>query len=271
MKQSGKTFNGTLAFFKDWQLFWAEDTDLDKLTESGIITAFSTGVRLRNRYKHLISRSLALRPNGRTTVWATDCPRVKDTASNFILGFWGLEDPEIPRPYLEIIAEDRGAGADTLTPGRTCLANGVDDENGRANGYRMMRQYRATYLPLVRKRLYGQTDMEFSDDEIYAMQEMCGLEILVRGHSFWCDVFTQDEFLAFEYARDVLHYYRAGPGNKYAATMGWLWLNATTNLLLEGEKEGTMFFTLFATSFCPRRCPCLLTLGAVFTTVTWRP
>lgn len=222
----------------------AEDTDLEELTDSGIITAFTTGVRLRSRYKHLISRALVLFPNDRTTVWATECSRVKDTASNFILGFWGAEHVDNPKPHLELVTEDVGAGADTLTPGRTCLANGLDKKNGKANGHHFMRQYRSAYLPPARKRLYDQTGMSFNDSEIYAMQEMCGFEIIVRGHSPWCDVFTQDEFLAFEYARDLLHYYRAGPGNKYAASMGWLWLNATTNLLLEGEEAGTLFFSL---------------------------
>jgi acid phosphatase len=69
--------------------------------------------------------------------------------------------------------------------------------------------------------------MQFEDHEIYAMQEMCGYEITVLGRSDWCDVFTQDKFLSFEYARDVLHNYRVGPGQKYTASMRWLWLDAT--------------------------------------------
>jgi acid phosphatase len=96
----------------------------------------------------------------------------------------------------------------------------------------------------IHERLFQQTGMRFQDHEIYAMQEMCGFETIVRGRSDWCNVFTQDEFLSFEYARDVLHYYRAGPGQKYAASMGWLWLNATTNLLLEGPEAGPLFFSL---------------------------
>lgn len=86
--------------------------------------------------------------------------------------------------------------------------------------------------------------MEFSDDELYAMQEMCGFETTVRGSSQWCDVFTQEEFLQFEYARDVHHYYRAGPGSKYGAAMGWLWLNATANVMAEGKEAGIFFLSL---------------------------
>jgi acid phosphatase len=99
-------------------------------------------------------------------------------------------------------------------------------------------------MPPIRDRLLKQTGMSFQDHKINAMQEICGFETTVRGRSDWCNVFTQDEFLSFEYARDVLNYYRAGPGQKYAASMGWLWLNATMNLLLEGPGAGPLFFSL---------------------------
>ncbi|OMP84662.1 3-phytase B [Diplodia seriata] len=78
------------------------------------------------------------------------------------------------------------------------------------------------------------------------MQEMCGFETTVRGSSAWCNVFSRDEWLSFEYARDVIHFYRAGPGNRFGALMGWLWLNATTSLLLEGPSAGPFFFSLYA-------------------------
>ena len=75
------------------------------------------------------------------------------------------------------------------------------------------------------------------------MQEMCGFEILVQGSSPWCDVFTHEDWRNFEYARDVIHYYRAGPGNKFGAVMGWLWLNATANLLEKGREAGKFFMS----------------------------
>ena len=77
------------------------------------------------------------------------------------------------------------------------------------------------------------------------MQEMCGFETLVRGSSPWCDVFSHEDWRNFEYARDVIHYYRAGSGNPFGAVMGWLWLNATANLLEAGPGAGTLFFSLY--------------------------
>ncbi len=166
------------------------------------------------------------------------------TAQYFALGFFGIDYNSSNTAALRIIPEHSSLGGNTLTPGRTCLANKLDREEGRFKGYRLSGKYRSAYLRPIRKRLLEQTGIHFDDQGVYAMQEMCGFETTVRGRSDWCDVFTQDEFLAFEYSRDLMHYYRAGPGQRYAATMGLLWLNATTNLLLAGSGAGSLFFSL---------------------------
>lgn len=75
----------------------------------------------------------------------------------------------------------------------------------------MLAKFRATYLPAIAARLEKDNpQIVFSDAEIYSMQEMCGFETLVRGSSKWCDLFTHADWENFEYARDVIHYYRAG-------------------------------------------------------------
>jgi acid phosphatase len=224
-----------------------EDDNLEQLTStgpfSGTLESFTTGVRLRTRYKHLLSKTVSSNPEHPVQFWASDSQRVIDTARHFALGFFGIDYQAKNTAELEVISEHSSLGADTLTPGRTCLNNKKDKVEGQKKGYDLMGKYRASYIPPIRTRLMDQIGMNFTDQNIYAMQEMCGFETTVRGRSDWCDVFTQDEFLAFEYARDLLHYYRAGPGQKYAASMGWLWLNATTNLLLEGPAVGPLFFS----------------------------
>jgi acid phosphatase len=220
-----------------------QDDNLEQLTStgpfSGTLGSFTTGVRLRTRYKHLLSRARG----SPIRFWASDSQRVIETARHFALGFFGIDYASNRTAAIEIISEGHSLGGNTLTPGRTCPNNKKDTLEGQKKGYNMMGHYRATYTPPIRARLLAQTGMTFSDQDIYAMQEMCGFETTVRGRSDWCAVFSQDEFLAFEYARDVLHYYRAGPGQKYAATMGWLWLNATTSLLLQGADAGPLFFS----------------------------
>lgn len=241
MKRSDVQFSGALSFFNNWDLFWTDDVVLEQLTStgpfSGRLGAFTTGVRLRTRYHHLFERAVA---SNRTSYWASGSQRVIETARHFALGFFGLD----ASPHLQVISEKKSRGADTLTPGRTCLGNLIDSQEGKAKGYRLMGEYRNTYLPAIAARLSASTGVNFTTQDIFSMQEMCGFEITVRGRSDWCNVFTQEDFLAFEYARDILHYYRAGPGQKYAAAMGWLWVNATTNLMREGPSAGPLFFSL---------------------------
>ncbi|KAF1978005.1 phosphoglycerate mutase-like protein [Bimuria novae-zelandiae CBS 107.79] len=232
MRESGVTFKGDMSFFNDWELFWSDDSLIEQLTStgpfSGTLGAFTTGQAL--------SRHRKIR------YWASDCQRVIDTARHFGAGFFGLGSQNITE--LEVISEDSSMGANTLTPGDTCLTYVEDKEEGHDNGYTMLFKFRSTYLGATRERLLGQNpEFEFTEDEIYAMQEACGFETTVRGRSHWCDLFTREEFVGFEYARDILHYYRAGPGTPYGALLGWLWLNATTNLMVEGPSAGSLFFS----------------------------
>lgn len=110
----------------------------------------------------------------------------------------------------------------------------------------MLAQFQDIYIPPITKRLLEDHPAlgEIGNTEVYSMQEMCGFETMIRGSSPWCDVFTEDDWLNFEYSRDLVHYYRAGPGNSYAGAMGWLWLNATTSLLQVGPAAGTLFLSL---------------------------
>lgn len=198
-------------------------------------------MRLRTRYADLLPLRLAHK--SKTSLWSCGCGRVIDTARYFSAGFFGLNWKDTAT--LHVIPEDANLGADTLTPGDTCLAYLDDKDQGHDNGAVMLSKFRATYLDAVRKRLHEQNPgIEFDDDEVYAMQEMCGFETTVRGSSQWCHVFTRHEWRSFEYARDVIHYYRSGPGTPYSAVMGWLWLNATADLLLEGPNAGPFFFSL---------------------------
>ncbi|OCK79484.1 phosphoglycerate mutase-like protein [Lepidopterella palustris CBS 459.81] len=245
MKDAGITYEGDLQFFNYWEFFSTDpQAQFEHLTTtgpfSGTLGAFTTGVKLRTRYHNLLSPPLS--HSRKTSLWASDCPRVIDTARYFSAGFFGLNWNDTAT--LHIIPETAQLGGDTLTPGDTCLAYLTDKEEGHDKGAVMLAKYRRTYLSAVRERLLKQNPgINFMDDEIYAMQEMCGFEITVRGSSHWCDVFTQQEFLSFEYARDVIHYYRSGPGTRYGGVMGLLWLNAMVKLLVEGPSAGPLFFS----------------------------
>ncbi|KAI9804964.1 MAG: acid phosphatase pho5 [Piccolia ochrophora] len=246
MRSQKTKLKGDLEFVNSWEYFTSE-----QLTTTGpfagTLEAFTTGVKLRTRYDHLVGTSSA---SPKTNFWASDCDRVIDTARYFGAGFFGLDWESTAK--LHVIPETEDRGGNTLTPGDTCVKYRTDLKRGHDHGAEMLAKFRATYLPAIADRLEKQNPhIRFTDAEIYSMQETCGFETLVRGSSRWCDVFSRKEWENFEYARDVIHFYRAGPGNPYGPTMGHLWLNATTNLLRAGPTAGPLFFSLSATSPTP--------------------
>jgi acid phosphatase len=244
VREANATMKGDLSFVNTWQWFGTNPSkQLDQLITTGpyagTLQAFSTGVKLRSRYAHLLTE------NRTTRIFACDTKRVIDTAAYFTSGLFGLDYASSGAAELVVIPETSDLGGDTLTPGDTCLAYQEDKVLGHDYGAAQLASFRATYLPAIRERLLEQNpSVEFTDAELYAMQEMCGFETLVRGTSPWCGVFSHAEWDAFEYARDVIHYYRAGPGNQYGPAMGWLWLNATATLM--GAKEPEMVGKFFA-------------------------
>ncbi|KAJ5742705.1 uncharacterized protein N7511_011106 [Penicillium nucicola] len=242
---TGYPLNGSLAFIQNWTYLTDDpENDFGELTRTGpfagTLSSFTTGVRFRTRYEHLIPKYI------QTRLWASDSGRVIETARHFASGFFGLDWETSDKAELQIIPETFERGADTLTPGDTCYNYLEDIIYGHDNGQEMLARFQKSYTPGIANRLIHEGNFGLkglSSTEIYAMQEMCGFEIMVRGSSPWCEVFTKQEWEHFEYARDLIHYYRAGPGNPYSGAMGWLWLNATTELLRDGPDAGSLFFS----------------------------
>jgi acid phosphatase len=249
IKTSNITIKGDLGFLNTWEYFADGDPSgkFEQLTSTGpyagTLEAFTTGVKLRTRYADLFANRFPP-GGGKTSLWASASQRVVDTGRYFSAGFFGINWNDTAE--LHVIPETAVRGGDTLTPGHSCQAYLNDTTKGHNQGNAKLVEFRATYIPTIASRLeeqLGSPNFHFTNDEIYAMQEMCGFEILVRGSSPWCSIFTQSEWRAFEYARDVLHYYRSGPGSRYGVPMGSLWLRATAELLQQGEKAGPFFFS----------------------------
>lgn len=245
------TLTGILAFANEWTFFTSTpQADFDQLTRSGLhagtLAAFTTGVKLRTRYGHLLDHHFQ-RQNV-LNLWAGDSERVIETAQHFAAGLLGLDWTS--KATLHVIPETLATGGNTLTPGKACLAYQQDIEFGREGGYAALAKFTDATFPRTAARLQklintkGSTSVKLSTVDIYAMQELCGFEILTRGSSPWCDVFTREEWERFAYARDLLHFYRAGPGGKYSHAMGALYLNATAELMLQGPDAGPLFFSL---------------------------
>ncbi|EXJ80309.1 hypothetical protein A1O1_08451 [Capronia coronata CBS 617.96] len=241
LHSSEVTLTGSLSFLKRWTYF----TDpygpaFENLTATGPFAgtsqAFNTGKSLRLRYDHLVPK------NRSTKFWSCSSARDILTAEYFADGFFGSDWSTNGSAELEVIPEDRDRGADTLTPGDTCHRYVEDGTYGHDYGYRKLEEWQTVFTePIARRLAQHAQGLDLSHLDIYSMMEMCGFEVLARGSSSWCNVFTHEEWSHFAYARDLLHFYRAGPGNSYAGAMGWLWLDATQNLMSNESSKDVYF------------------------------
>lgn len=246
IRRNNITLKGDLEFVNNWNFITNDpENDLGNLITTGCyagtLQAFSTGVKLRTRYKHLLDTAAGF---GKTSFWVAGFGRGINTAKHFASGFWGLDWST--NAALHVIPQDVSRGGDTLTPSKTCLEYNRDSNlHGRSYGDKMLRKFLSLYTPSIIERLTTQNPgLSVTEYDVYLMQVLCGFETLVKEASPWCSVFSREEMDAFTYARDLLLLYKSGPGNPFAATMGWLWLNATTELLVQGPTAGQMFFSL---------------------------
>lgn len=64
------------------------------------------------------------------------------------------------------------------------------------------------------------------------MQQLCGYESAIRGkRSLICHVFTDDEWMAYEYAWDMKYSFMVGNNNPLSPYLGFPWLNTTAHLM----------------------------------------
>lgn len=92
----------------------------------------------------------------------------------------------------------------------------------------------------------------FTSDDIFAMQELCGYDTVIRGSSPFCstELFSPDEWLSFEYANDIFYHYNTGYGNDISGVIGFPWLNSTLTTLSAASSSQDLYI-----SFTHRELP----------------
>ncbi|KAF2675778.1 phosphoglycerate mutase-like protein [Lentithecium fluviatile CBS 122367] len=70
-------------------------------------------------------------------------------------------------------------------------------------------------------RLQSQASgIEFNVTDIVNMLQLCAYETNALGYSAFCDLFSEEDFLNFEYLYDLSFYYNNGPGSPVSAAQG---------------------------------------------------
>ncbi|TCD65160.1 hypothetical protein EIP91_003016 [Steccherinum ochraceum] len=222
---------GPLAFIPSWVIPMDDVPHQTLFMDStGAGDAFALGVRLRKRYK--------MTPGGANfTVWASNQQRVVDTATYFTRGYMSqgnyLNDTNLNRATVITIvdASSDAPWADSLTPSNSCPAYQEPMTAGGNNS----NIFRTTFQNTTANRLNFFLDgLTLNATDVGVMMDLCAWSWEIDGDLDFCRAFEADEWRDYEYAADLSYYYGNGAGNPVAASMGWPWVKAITDLFQVG-------------------------------------
>ncbi|KAF2503363.1 phosphoglycerate mutase-like protein [Lophium mytilinum] len=228
---------GPLAFLSTWNTP-IEDDDIEELTQVGRQEAFTLGVSVGQRYP-------SFKAPGK--VWTSTAERTEKSAQSFIEGLVTHSN----ETELVSVSEGEEEGADSLTPYEGCPAY------SSSAGSEQSGQYQKLYTKPIIERFHALApSFNFTPNDIFGMQELCGYETVIRGSSPFCslDVFSPNDWLGFEYTNDIQYHYNTGYGNDVAGAIGFPWLNATAGVLTANDTDSSDAQDIYI-SFTHRELP----------------
>ncbi|GKT50151.1 repressible alkaline phosphatase [Colletotrichum spaethianum] len=107
-----------------------------------------------------------------------------------------------------------------------------DTEGGDA-----VTQWKSVYIPPIQARLQAliEGNLTLTADDVNQIPYLCGYESQILGRlSPWCDIFSDEEFLQYEYFQDLRYYYGVGLGTDLPQKMMTPYLNALVGILEKG-------------------------------------
>ena len=183
------------------------------------------GVDYRHKYPDFY------RENEPFVLWANmyTGPRVVDSARLFARGYLGPNATSVGKVYALNQTDPRSI-ANSLAPSDLC-ENYKDDPAGNSTAWADV------YLPPIVERINARVSggLNFTADDITSFPYLCGFETQITGsRSPWCDVFTEEEILQYEYAQDIRYYYGTGPGTTLNSNLMLPFLTAIIERFVDG-------------------------------------
>lgn len=245
LEKNRGSFRGDMEFLNTWHSPILED-HLEDVTPSGKADAKKVGKHLLQLYPDLIPRT--------KRILADKKARTFDTATAMIEAFPDPDSIEIVQ-----ILRDVNGSMDALIPHKSCPA--FSKEPGR----RQMEIFVNVYGTKTAKRLARDAAFAMTPRDVLGLQSICGYQSAIQGkRSQICALFTDEEWMAYEYAWDLRYAHMVGPLNPLSPFLGFPWLQSQLELLDDYHQGSTAhdgwpndqhFFPLFYASGSPAiRC-----------------
>ncbi|KAJ6536413.1 phosphoglycerate mutase-like protein [Mycena vulgaris] len=212
--------SGPLAFLNTWTYKLGAEI----LTPFGRAQLFELGVGFRVKYGDLLKGFTDL------PVWRTTSEeRMVDSALHFAAGFFGVQ--QYQTDYHQLIEIEAQGFNTTLAPYDQCPnANNAI----AAIGTPLTNKWASSYLANAQKRLAPHLQgLALNATWLFAMQQTCAYETVALGYSAFCELFTQEEWEAYEYSVDLSFWYNNGPGNPAVAAQGIGWVEELVSRLTQ--------------------------------------
>ncbi|KAJ4983638.1 histidine acid phosphatase [Stagonosporopsis vannaccii] len=197
----------SLSFLKSWKPVLSDPSNqIGQISTTGYKELTEMGATWRLRYANLYDYNTPF------TMWANyykSGPRVRDSARLFAHGFLGPNATDLGTIYA-LNSSDPASWMNSLATSDLCTA--YNDEGG--SPYKDV--WDNIYLPPIRARLNAQIQGGFNltQQEVGIIPYLCGFETQITGRrSPFCDIFTEEEALQYEYAQDLRYWYGNGLGS----------------------------------------------------------
>ncbi|KAL4797970.1 histidine phosphatase superfamily [Aspergillus venezuelensis] len=229
LQSAGFEASGSLSFLENWSPVLSHpDQQIAQVSITGYKELYNLGTDLRFRYPTFYT------DNTPFVLWANEYQRTVDSARLFARGYLGPN-----ASYADIYsinADADGAAGNSLATSDQC-PNFQD-----ASGGDYTTTWDSIYLPPITERLNKliRGNLTLTDSHVSIFPYLCGFETQITGsRSPFCDIFTREEILQYEYRQDLRYYYGTGAGAGANMTVQYPVLQGIVNLLQEGPKATT--------------------------------
>ncbi|KAJ5757986.1 Histidine phosphatase superfamily clade-2 [Penicillium nucicola] len=215
IQANATAFKGNTKFLQSYNYTLGSDD----LTSFGKREMVESGLKFYQRYAELTRKSVPF-------VRSSDSSRVVESGNKFINGFQYAKSKDQkanhqqPAPQISVlISEDPGFN-NTLNH-NTCtnfesstLGDDVDDE------------FTSIFTPAIRTRLEANIPgVELSGTEVVYLMDMCPYDTVSQSTvgstlSPFCDLFTEEEWIQYNYLQSLDKYYGYGAGNTLGPAQG---------------------------------------------------
>ncbi|KAI5194419.1 phosphoglycerate mutase-like protein [Aureobasidium subglaciale] len=209
---SGFNVTGDLTFLADWTY----KLGAELLTPFGRSQNFQLGVEYRQLYGELLNN---FTEQDALPVFRTQSQdRMVKTAENFAAGFFGV--PEyLNQVNIEILVENSTVN-NSGAPYEVCPNSNIATRG--SIGSTVANKFANNAFNATLARLNSQVSgaLNFTATDAIEMLQLCSYETNALGYSKFCGLFSEEDFINYEYYYDLSFYYNNGPGSPVSAAQG---------------------------------------------------